>query len=92
MKRKVLAKSSRAPNKLIKELCRREAGKSEVTVGNMRSVVKHLATIDAEAHVDPEMAILMEEFKAYIDNVRKKFFKSFTKISDTKPLKKKAGG
>ena len=35
-------------NKLIREICKREAGKSEVSVGNVRSVLKHLAEITAE--------------------------------------------
>ncbi len=48
-------------NKLIKEICKREAGKSEVSVGNVRSVLKHLAEITLE-HDN-----LKEEFETYVN-------------------------
>lgn len=49
---------------LIKELCKREAGKSEVSVGNVRSILKHLADIIVDANVDVE---LPREFVKYCE-------------------------
>lgn len=47
---------------LIKELCKREAGKSEVSVGNVRSIMKHLSNILA----DPNYNSLGLEFINYL--------------------------
>lgn len=34
--------------KLIKEICKREGKKSQVTIGNVREVIRHFADIQAE--------------------------------------------
>jgi hypothetical protein len=48
---------------LIKEICKREAGQSEVSVGNVREVLKHLADIIAGNKHNSEVL----EFFKYIN-------------------------
>jgi hypothetical protein len=62
-------------NKLIKEICLREAGKSEVSVGNVRSVLKHLVEITVS---DVEQDL---EWARYVDKV-------FHRLSKKKAKKK----
>ena len=66
-------------NKLIREICKRETGKSEVSVGNVRSVLKHLADCMVERH---------DYFKTFAEYYNVKLAKHIKKIKEKKAKKK----
>lgn len=72
--------------KLVKEISKREAGKSETSVGNIRSVLKHLADLMCED------AIYYNEFVDYanskIDKKNLERLKQAEKIAKRKVKKK----
>lgn len=57
--------------KLIKEICRREGGKSEVSIGNVREVLNHLTNILAEGNKPNEA--MVQEFVVYLEKKAVKF-------------------